>query len=94
MRIAWLIVGYGVIAITAYFMFQPPFESCLAPVPGPVGAEICQQAYFARHWLQLTGYPQVVGFLLATLITVWWSKRATSGTTWRRGDRVTFSDAD
>ena len=91
MRIAWLVVAYGVVAVAVFYLFQPPIESCLAPVPGPAGSEICQQGYFARHWFQLTGYPEVVGFLLATLMTVWWSKRGDRGT---RNEHVTYGDAD
>jgi hypothetical protein len=74
-RIWRSILFCAVIAIVAYFLFPAPIQHCLMTVPGDVGSKICQDAEFANYWPQLTGYPEVVGFLVATMITVWWSKR-------------------
>jgi hypothetical protein len=78
MRIALRSAMYGVLASLVYlFVGGPEVAPCLGG-PGFDNAP-CVATWLSERpwqaWLLSTPYPEIAGFLVASALTVWWSRR-------------------
>ena len=78
-RVAWLIFLWAVIAVVVTAFLGSSIPPCTGRVPDGRMSQECIDAWVAQRgaveWLLSTPFPEIGGFLIASVVTIWWFRR-------------------